>query len=143
MNSTKILKNEKKYSKKEYEKHGNIMFNIGKSEAFKSILKTEVEWSVKMPDDHWDLNTIIIGDGSLKDIPFYKEVLTDDQDHEGSFIRTNVKSIAKDGTVKEVWLAADRAYKEAVKLYDDWHYFLEIVELRGRRNKCICSFYGS
>ena len=134
----------KKYSEKEYEKHGDILFNIGRSQAFKSVLKTEVIWSVKMPDDNWDLDTVIIGDGSLKNIPFYKQVLTDDQDDEGSFIRKNVRAMAKDGTVKEVWLAADRAYKEAVNLYEDWHYFLEIVKLRGRgRNKFICSFYGS
>ena len=142
--TTKTKSPSKKYSEKEYEEHGNIMFNLGKSQAFKSILKTDVVWDVEIPDEHWDLDTVIIGDGSLKDISFYKEVSTGDQDEEGSFIRTNVRSIAKDGTVKEVWLAADRAYKEAVKLYEDWHYFLEIVELRGRgRNKCIFSFYGS
>ena len=141
---TKTKAPSKTYSEKEYEKHGDILFKLGKSEAFKSVLKTEVEWSVEMPDQNWDLDTVIIGDGSLKNIRFYKEVLTEDQDDEGSFIRRNVMSIAKDGTVKEVWLAADRAYKEAVKLYEDWHCFLEIVELRGRgRNKSICSFYGS
>tara|TARA_R100001443_G_scaffold5767_1_gene14579 strand:- start:11585 stop:12010 length:426 start_codon:yes stop_codon:yes gene_type:complete len=140
---TKTKAPSKTYSEKEYEKHGDMLFNIGKSHAFKSVLKTEVVWSVKMPDDNWDLDTVIIGDGSLKNIPFYKQVLTEDQDDEGSFIRKNVMTIAKNGTVKEVWLAADRAYKKAVKLYGDWHYFLEIVKLKGRRNKLICSFYGS
>ena len=138
-----MTKEIKKYSEKEYESHGDIMFKIGKQEAFKSVLKTEVSWSVKMPDDNWDLDTIIAGDGSLKDIPFYKQVLTDEQDSNGSFIREYVKSTAKDGTVKEVWLAADRAYKEAVRVYEDWHYFLESVKLRGREEKIICSFFGS
>ena len=134
---------EKTFTEKEYESHGDIMYEIGKQQAFKSVLKTEVSWSVKMPDENWDLDTIIIGDGSLKDIPFYKQVLTDEQDSNGSFVREYVQSTAKDGTVKEVWLAADRAYKEAVRLYEDWHYFLESVKLRGREEKIICSFFGS
>ena len=138
-----MTKEIKKYSEKEYESHGDIMFKIGKQEAFKSVLKTEVSWSVKMPNEDWDLDTIIVGDGSLKDIPFYKQVLTDEQDSNGSFIRKYVQSTAKDGTVKEVWLAADRAYKEAVRIYEDWHYFLESVKLRGREEKIICSFFGS
>ena len=138
-----MAKEIKKYSEKEYESHGDIMFIIGKQEAFKSVLKTEVSWSVKMPDENWDLDTIIVGDGSLKDIPFYKQVLTDEQDSNGSFIREYVQSTAKNGTVKEVWLAADRAYKEAVRDYEDWHYFLESVNLRGRKEKIICSFFGS
>ena len=133
----------KTFTKKEYESHGDMMYEIGKQEAFKSVLKTEVSWSVKMPNEDWDLDTIIVGDGSLKDIPFYKQVLTDEQDSNGSFIREYVQSTAKDGTVKEVWLAADRAYKEAVRDYEDWHYFLESVNLRGRKEKIICSFFGS
>ena len=133
----------KTFTKKENESHGDMMYEIGKQEAFKSVLKTEVSWSVKMPNEDWDLDTIIVGDGSLKDIPFYKQVLTDEQDSNGSFIREYVQSTAKNGTVKEVWLAADRAYKEAVKLYEDWHYFLEIVELKGRKTKIIYSYYGS
>ena len=132
----------KTFTKKEYESHGDMMYEIGKQEAFKSVLKTEVSWSVKMPNEDWDLDTIIVGDGSLKDIPFYKQVLTDEQDSNGSFIREYVQSTAKNGTVKEVWLAADRAYKEAVRDYEDWHYFLESVKLRGREEKIICSFFG-
>ena len=138
-----MTKQIKKYSEKEYKSHGDMMYEIGKQEAFKSILKTEVLWSVKMPDENWDLDTIVVGNGSLKDIPFYKEVLTEDLDDEGSYITEFVKSTAKNGTVKEIWLAADRAYKEAVKLYGDWHYFLEEIELKGRRGKAIFSFYGS
>ena len=134
---------EKTFTEKEYESHGDMMYEIGKQQAYKSVLKTEVSWSVKMPDDNWNLDTIIIGDGSLKDIIFIKEVLTDKQDSDGNFIREIVSSTAKNGTVKEVWLAADRAYKEAVKLYGDWHYFLEIVELKGRKTKIIYSYFGS
>ena len=133
----------KTFTKKEYESHGAMMYEIGKQEAFKSVLKTEVSWSVKMPNEDWDLDTIIVGDGSLKDIRFIKTVLSDEQNSDGSFKREIVESTAKNGTVKEVWLAADRAYKEAVKLYEDWHYFLEIVELKGRQEKIILSFYGS
>ena len=46
-----MTKEIKKYSEKEYESHGDIMFKIGKQEAFKSVLKTEVSWSVKMPNE--------------------------------------------------------------------------------------------
>ena len=138
-----MTKEIKKYSEKEYENHGDIMYKIGKQDAFRSVLKTEVSWSVKMTDEDWDLDTIVVGDGSLKDIRFIKTVLSDEQNSDGSYKREIVESIAKDGTVKEVWLAADRAYKEAVKLYEDWHYFLEIVELKGRKTKIIYSYYGS
>ena len=132
-----------KYSEKEYKSNGDMMYEIGKQEAFKSILKTKVSWSVKMPDENWDLDTIVVGNGSLKDIPFYKEVFTEDLDDEGSYIREIVKSTAKNRTVKEIWLAADRAYKKAVEIYGDWHYFLEEIELKGRKSKAIFSFYGS
>ena len=138
-----MTKEIKKYSEKEYESHGNIMYKIGKQDAFRSVLKTEVSWSVKMPDEDWDLDTVVVGDGSLKNIRFIKTVLSDEQNSDGSYKREIVESIAKDGTVKEVWLAADRAYKEAVKLYGDWHYFLESVVLKGREEKVICTFYGS
>jgi len=137
----------KTYSKKEYDGHGNSMYEIGKESAFQSVLKTQVHWSVRMTDDNWDLDTVIIGDGSLKNIPFINTVLTDDKDSDGNYIRKNVITKAKDGTVKEVWLAADRAYKKARRLYGDWHYFLEIVELKTdscrRKDGYIASFYGS
>ena len=137
----------KTYSEKEYKRHGDSLYEIGKESAFQSVLKTQVKWSVKMTDDNWDLDTVIIGDGSLKNIPFIKTVLTDFDSVEGHCIRKNVIAIAKDGTVKEVWLAADRAFRKARRLYGDWHYFLEIVELKTdscrRKNGYIASFYGS
>ena len=130
----------KNFTEQEYQEHGEILFNIGKSDAFKSVLKTEVVWSVRMPQKDWNLDTVIIGDGTLKNICLVKTVLSDAKDSKGNFIKEYIFTEAKDGTVREVWLAADRAYKKAVKLYDDWHYFLEIVELR---NNNICTFYGS
>ena len=137
----------KTYSETEYNRHGNSMYEIGKESAFQSVLKTQVMWSVKMTDDNWDLDTVIIGDGSLKNIPFIKTVLTDFDSVEGHCIRKNVIAIAKDGTVKEVWLAADRAFRKARRLYGDWHYFIEIVELQTNscrfKNGYITSFYGS
>ena len=131
----------KTYSETEYNRHGNSMYEIGKESAFQSVLKTQVMWSVKMTDDNWDLDTVIIGDGSLKNIPFIKTVLTDFDSVEGHCIRKNVIAIAKDGTVREVWLASDRAFKKAKKQYGDWHYFLEMVELD--KDGDINSFYGS
>tara|TARA_B100000287_G_scaffold431693_1_gene489446 strand:+ start:734 stop:1180 length:447 start_codon:yes stop_codon:yes gene_type:complete len=137
----------KMYSETEYKRHGDSLYEIGKASAFQSVLKAQVHWSVRMTDDNWDLDTVIIGDGSLKNIPFIKTVLTDDEDSNGHYIRRNVITKAKDGTVREVWLAADRAFRKARRLYGDWHYFLEIVELKNdscrRKNGYIASFYGS
>ena len=81
---------------------------------------------------------MVIGDGTLKNIPFVKQVYT--KDSNGNYVYENVNTIAKNGTIKEIWLAADRAYKKAKKLYGDWHYFLEMVELK---NGVIYSYYGS
>ena len=130
---------QKTFTKDEYDKHGNILYEIGKSSAFQSVLKTEVNWSVKMTDENWDLDTIIIGDGTLKDIIFIKPVYTKLSNGEYGFL--GVRDIAKNGTVKEVWLASDRAFKKAKKQYGDWHYFLEMVELD--KDGDINSFYGS
>ncbi len=130
---------QKTFTKEEYDKHGNILYEIGKSSAFQSVLKTEVNWSVEMTDDNWNLDTIIIGDGTLKNIPFIKPVYTQFSNGEYGFI--GVRDIAKNGTVKEVWLASDRAHKKAKKQYGDWHYFLERVELD--KDGTISSFYGS
>jgi hypothetical protein len=87
-----------------------------------------------------DLNTIIIGDGKLKNIPFEYRVFTGEQNKDGEWIYKNVNTIAKDGTVKEVWLAADRAYKKAWKLYGRWHNFLETLSFD---NGIISPYFGS
>ena len=137
--SLTMTTSQKTFTKDEYDKHGNILYEIGKSSAFQSVLKTEVNWSVKMTDENWNLDTIIIGDGTLKDIIFIKPVYTKLSNGEYGFL--GVRDIAKNGTVKEVWLASDRAFKKAKKQYGDWHYFLEMVELD--KDGDINSFYGS
>jgi len=126
----------KTWSNTEYENHGNIMYEIGKQSAFQSIMKTEVVWSVHLSDkfDNWDLDTVILGDGNLKDITFVNKILTNDFDEQ------IITSKAKDATVKEIWLAAERTYKIAKEEYEDWHKFLEIVELH---DGVIYSFFGS
>ena len=129
---------ERTFSKKEYDDHGESLYQIGKSSAFQSVLKTEVNWSVWEKNQIWDLDTVVIGDGTLKNIPFVKQVYT--KDSNGNYVYENVNTIAKNGTIKEIWLAADRAYKKAKKLYGDWHCYLEIVELN---DGVIYSFYGS
>ena len=129
---------ERTFSKKEDDDHGESLYQIGKSSAFQSVLKTEVNWSVWEKNQIWDLDTVVIGDGTLKNIPFVKQVYT--KDSNGNYVYENVNTIAKNGTIKEIWLAADRAYKKAKKLYGDWHYFLEMVELK---NGVIYSYYGS
>ena len=132
----------KTWSNTEYENHGNIMYDIGKQSAFQSIMKTEVIWSVNLSDKfkHWDLDTIILGDANLKDIVFVNKILTNEKDKKGNFIPQIITSKAKDATVREIWLAAERTYKIAKEEYEDWHQFLEIVELH---EGVIYSFFGS
>ena len=126
----------KTWSNTQYENHGIIMYEIGKQSAFQSIMKTEVVWSVHLSDkfDNWDLDTVILGDGNLKDITFVNKILTNDFDEQ------IITSKAKDATVREIWLAAERTYKIAKEEYEDWHKFLEIVELH---EGVIYSFFGS
>jgi len=132
----------KTWSNTEYENHGNIMYEIGKQSAFQSIMKTEVIWSVHLSDkfNNWDLDTVILGDGNLKDIVFINKILTNEKDKKGNFVPQIITSKAKDATVRELWLAAERTYKIAKEEYEDWHKFLEIVELH---DGVIYSFFGS
>ena len=130
---TKTKAPSKTYSEKEYKEHGETLFDIGKCQAFQSVLKTDVVWCIDMPNEDWNLDTVIIGDGSLKDITFENPLV--------SYMNgVNITAKAKDGTVKEVWLAANRAFKKAKKCCGDWHCYLESVELSDGK---IIAFYGS
>ena len=131
---------QKTFTKEEYEHHGEWMFDHGKCVAYQDILKTEVKWSVSMVDRNWDLDTVIIGDGSLKNIQFVNTVLINDKDTDGNYKREYIYTIAKDATVKEIWLAAERSYKIAKEEYEDWHSFLEILKFVDGK---ILSFFGS
>ena len=94
---------QKTFTKEEYEHHGEWMFDHGKCVAYQDILKTEVKWCVSMVDRNWDLDTVIIGDGSLKDIQFVNTVLINDKDTDGNYKREYIYTIAKDANVKEIW----------------------------------------
>ena len=131
---------QKTFTKEEYEHHGEWMFDHGKCVAYQDILKTEVKWCGAMVDRNWDLDTVIIGDGSLKDIQFVNTVLINDKDTDGNYKREYIYTIAKDASVKEIWLAAERAYKIAKEEYEDWHSFLEILKFVDGK---ILSFFGS
>ena len=131
---------QKTFTKEEYEHHGEWMFDHGKCVAYQDILKTEVKWCVSMVDRNWDLDTVIIGDGSLKDIQFVNTVLINDKDTDGNYKREYIYTIAKDATVKEIWLAAERSYKIAKEEYEDLHSFLEILKFVDGK---ILSFFGS
>jgi len=131
---------QKTFTKAEYDYHGEFMFDYGKCVAYQDILKTEVKWCVSMVDRNWDLDTVIIGDGSLKDIQFVNTVLMNDKDTDGNYKREYIYTIAKDATVKEIWLAAERSYKIAKEEYEDWHSFLEILKFVDGK---ILSFFGS
>ena len=131
---------QKTFTKEEYDNHGEWMFDHGKCVAYQDTLKTEVKWCVSMVDRNWDLDTVIIGDGSLKDIQFVNTVLINDKDTDGNYKREYIYTIAKDATVKEIWLAAERSYKIAKEEYEDWHSFLEILKFVDGK---ILSFFGS
>ena len=131
---------QKTFTKEEYEHHGEWMFDHGKCVAYQDILKTEVKWCVSMVDRNWDLDTVIIGDGSLKDIQFVNTVVINDKDTDGNYKREYIFTIAKDATVKEIWLEAERSYKIAKEEYEDWHSFLEILKFVDGK---ILSFFGS
>ena len=131
---------QKTFTKEEYDNHGEWMFDHGKCVAYQDTLKAEVKWCVSMVDRNWDLNTVIIGDGSLKDNPFVNSILTDDKDEKGEYISKYIFTTAKDATVKEIWLAAERSFKIAKEEYGDWHSFLEILKYV---DGTIYSFFGS
>lgn len=86
---------------------------IKKCHDYEEQLGHDVTWSVDMqafPD--WTLETMIIPSISpLKLI--------------SSGIGWQLQVTAKNGTVRELWKAADEAYKKASKSYGDWHYFIE------------------
>ena len=77
---------QKTFTKEEYEHHGEFMFDYGKCIAYQDVLKTEVKWCVSMVHRNWDLDTVIIGDGSLKDIRFVNKIYTNEQDNKGDYI---------------------------------------------------------
>ena len=131
----------KTWSNKEYEDHGNSLYQIGKASAFQSVLKTQVVWSLwERKNEIWNLDTVVIGNGKLKNIPLEYRVFTGEQDENGKWIYKYVNAIAKDGTIKEVWLACDRAYRKAYKLYGRWHNFLEVLTFE---NGIIYPYFGS
>ena len=131
----------KTWSNQEYEDHGNTLYQIGKASAFQSVLKTQVVWSLwERKNEIWNLDTLVIGNGKLKNIPLEYRVFTGEQDENGKWIYKYVNAIAKDGTIKEVWLACDRAYRKAYKLYGRWHNFLEVLTFK---NGIIYPYFGS
>ena len=66
--------------------------------------------------------------------------MTDDKDEKGDYIYQTITTKAKDATVKEIWLAAERSYRIAKEEYGDWHKFLEGIEIF---DGSIWGFFGS
>ena len=131
---------QKTFTKDEYETHGERMFDYGKCTAYRDLLKTDIVWCVSMSDKNWNLDTILFGDGNLKNIPLVNKILTHEKDSQGNYIPEYIIITAKDAKVKEIWLAAERSYKIAKEEFEDWHSFLEIIEFK---NNKIYSFFGS
>ena len=94
---------QKTFTKEEYDNHGEWMFDHGKCVAYQDTLKTEVKWCVSMVDRNWYLDTVIIGDGSLKNIRFVNSILTDEKDANGDYIPEYIYTTAKDATVREIF----------------------------------------
>ena len=140
MTTTKTT--EKTFSKKEYEDHGDSLYQIGKASAFQSVLKTQVVWSLweSNKNQNWNLDTIIVGNGKLKIFPVQYRVWIGEKNDNGDWIYEYVHAKAKDGTIKEVWLACDRVYRKAYRLYGRWHNFLEVLTFE---NGWIYPYFGS
>ena len=114
-----------------YEEHGEMMYEIGKASAYQDTLGFNTVWSVKMPE-RWDLNTVVVGDAETK-LKCVNDMV--------SLAGGKVSVTAKNGTVREIWKAAERAYKKANEKYGDWHYFLECVEVDSKG--VVHFWYGS
>ena len=116
-NKGKIIQDSECRCEKCYKEHGEGLYKIGKRDALRKVLKTEIQWSVGQIDKdfpEWTLETIIVGDGTLENIKFVNRVLDDNSDYQ------DVITFAKDGTVKSIWLAADENFKKAQKQVTDY-----------------------
>lgn len=102
-----------------WEENEDMMFNMGKSFAYREMLGFDTHWSLDMPK-RWDLDTVVVGDSETK-LKCVNDM--------ASFTGGKVSVTAKNGTVREIWKAAERAYKKACEKYGDWHYFLESVDV--------------
>ena len=102
-----------------YERNADLMYDMGKASGYQDAFGFDTVWSVKMPDG-WGLDTVVVGDSGTK-----LKCVNDNV----SFAGGKVSVTAKNGTVREIWKAADRAFKKAREKHGDWHYFLENVEL--------------
>lgn len=114
-----------------YDANGDMMFSIGKSSAYQEMLGFVTHWSLDMPK-HWDLDTVVVGDSETK-LKCVNDMV--------SFTGGKVSVTAKNGTVRELWKAAERAYKKAREKYGDWHYFLESVDVDSKG--VVHFWYGS
>lgn len=47
-----------------------------------------------------------------------------------NYFSTPITAVAKDGSVRELWRAADEIYRKAEEQFGDWHYFIESFEVQ-------------
>ena len=95
--------------------------------AYRHALRYTTKWSIEMDDPNWNLDTVVI-------------------DVQGELSCTDKRyphsTIAENGTVRELWAAAEEHYQKAFKDYGEVdHTFLE----RARRgpNGTVEFFFGS
>ena len=94
------------------------MLEIGTAFGIQDALKYETLWSVKMDCKRWNLDTVLID----TDEPL---TLISKGFNAEDFSDWTIKTTAKNGTVGELWKAAESAYKKANKEFNDWHCFVE------------------
>lgn len=120
-----------------------------KCRDYQEHLGLEVIWCVDMkafPD--WTLETFIIPSKSeltmistgIQTYSTYSSVNMLPQE-DWSDWKVTVK--AKNGTVRELWKAANESYKKASELYYDWHRYIEVFEPHRTEPNIFYMHYGS
>ena len=111
-----------------------MMYNIGKSQGYQDALGYKTLWSLPCGDlpKHWTLDTVLIGDGTEK----FKCFNTD-----AAYAGHKVQTTAKNGTIRELWKAAEKSHKIAHERCGDWHTYLESIDMD--ENGHLHFFFGS
>ena len=114
----KYISREKCGCQKCFKEHGETMLEIGIAFGLQNALKYETLWSVEMDCKRWTLDTVLID----TDEPL---TLISKGFNAEDFSDWMIKTTAKNGTVGELWKAAERAFKKANKNHGDWHRYIE------------------
>ena len=111
-----------------------MCLNIGKAMAYQDALGYKTLLSLSDGDlpKNWTLDTVLIGDGTQK----YRCFNID-----AAWSGYKVQTTAKNGTIRELWKAAERSHKIAHERCGDWHTYLESIDMD--ENGHLHFFFGS